>query len=96
MEIEIVKNKYGSLFAVDTKSLYGLFQFEYRKTKDMGGPAWYFWLRGGNDPDIFNGKKKDFPMEFFTNACKSKLFILTGKGMDEDVEIVKGEDNLTK
>ena len=94
MEIEIVKNRYDSLFAVDTKTNYGLFQFEYRN-KDLGGPAWYFWLRGNYDPDIFNGKRKEFPMEFFNNACKAKLFLLTGK-WDDEVIIVKGEKHITK
>ena len=96
MKIEIVKNQCGSLFAIDNESCYGLFQFEYRETEEMGGPAWYFWLRGNYDPDIFEGKKKDFPMDFFKDACRAKIFILTGKGLHEDVEIIKGKQNLNK
>ena len=57
MNIAIEKNRYGSLFALDAETCNLLFQFEYRR-KDMGGPAWYFWLRGNYNPYIFNGKKK--------------------------------------
>lgn len=90
MKIEIVKNKYGSCFAIEQESKYVLFQFEWR-TKSFGGPAWYFWLRKDiYSPYVFNVKKNKFPMEFFENACKAKGFILCGKFMDENVEIVKG------
>lgn len=60
----------------------------------MGGPAWYFWLRGNYNPYIFNGKKKDFPMEFFVNACRAKSFTLFGKGIDDEVNIVSGKENI--
>ena len=96
MEIEIIKNRYDQLFAIDAESNYLLFQFEFRKTKFMGGPAWYFWLRGDNDPDIFEGKL--FPFRYFKNACRARNFIITcGTNpciIDEDVEIVKGENFL--
>ena len=93
MEIEIIKNRYDQLFATDAESNYLLFQFEFRK-KGMG--AWYFWLRGDNDPDVFEGKQ--FPLRYFKNACRAKNFIITcGTNpcvIDEDVEIVKGENYL--
>ena len=95
MEIEILKNKYGSLFATEKDSCYNLFQFEYR-SKDQGGPAWYFWLRGNYDPDIFNGDKKSFPMDFFKDACRAKMFILKGGRLNDEVSIVKGKEFLTK
>lgn len=94
MKISIENNRYGSLFAVDAESKTILFQFEYR-TKADGGPAWFFWLRGNLDPDTIEGKKKDFPMQFFKDACKAKAFIFSGV-MPDEVEIVKGEGNLSK
>lgn len=96
MDINITKDNYGSLFAHTTNSAFPLFQFEYRDTEDKGGPAWYFWLRGGYDPDIFKGKKKDFPMEFFVSACKSKAFIHYGVSLNEEITIVKGKNYLMR
>ena len=95
MDINITKDNYGSLFAHTTNSAFPLFQFEYRDTEDKGGPAWYFWLRGDNDPDIFEGKK--FPYGYFKGACIAKSFILNPTGgikIGEDVDIVKGENYL--
>lgn len=95
MQIEIIKNSYDQLFATDAESKYLLFQFEFRKTKVMGGPAWYFWLRGDNDPDIFEGKK--FPYGYFKGACIAKSFIFNptkGIKIGEDVDIVNGEEFL--
>jgi hypothetical protein len=85
-----------SLFAYAESTYYPLFQFEYRDTEEMGGPAWYFWIRGNYDPDIFKGSRKEFPMGFFKDACRAKVFIYTGSGLHDDVEIVKGELNLSK
>lgn len=98
MEITIAKRDKDSisLFAYTDKSYYPLFQFEYRDTEDMGGPAWYFWLRGDYDPDIFKGEKKDFPMEFFVSACKAKAFIRHGVSLSEEVTIVKGKNYLSR
>ena len=98
MKITITKKDKDSisLFAVADSTFIPLFQFEYRDTEEMGGPAWYFWLRGGYDPDIFKGEKKDFPMDFFKDACRARLFIYTGKGLHEDVEIVAGEKYIKK
>jgi hypothetical protein len=90
MEIEIVKNRWGSLFAV--YGAVGLFQFEYR-TKEHGGPAWYFWPRGDYDPEIFKGRKSDFPMDYFKDLCRSRVFTAGFvKGLSEDVSIIKGEN----
>ena len=86
----------ASLFAYAEGTYYPLFQFEYRDTESMGGPAWYFWLRGSYDPDIFKGSRKEFPMDFFKDACRAKAFIYKGKGMHEEVEIVKGKRNLSR
>ena len=94
MKINIERNRYGSLFAVDAESKTIFFQFEYRAKAD-GGPAWFFWLRGDFDPDTIEGKKKDFPMQFFKDACKAKAFIFNG-AMPDEVEIVRGEGNLSK
>ena len=94
MEITIEKNKYGSLFAYNEKSNYPLFQFEYRHRKEDGGRAWYFWLRGNYDPDIIGGGKKDFPMEFFLDACRAKS--RERDGLDEQATIARGADLITK
>ena len=91
MQIEIIKNSYDQLFATDAASKYLLFQLVYYPARD----AWYFWLRGDNDPDIFEGKK--FPYGFFKGACIAKSFILNPTGgikIGEDVDIVKGENYL--
>lgn len=93
MDIKIRKNKYGSLFAVDAETNRELFQFEYRRKCD-GGPAWFFWLRGQYDPDKVFGKKKDFPMNFFVNACRAKCFLLLGRNLDDVVNIVQGKENI--
>ena len=95
MEIIIKKNQYGSLFAHTKKDGAPLFQFEYRTPK-LGGPGWYFWLRGNYDPDIFKGTRKNFPMDFFTRACRAKSFIRFGFGIDDTVSIVKGKEYLEK
>ena len=93
MEIRIVKDNYGSLFAYNEKYAFALFQFEYRDER-MGGPAWYFWLRGDFIPVILECEKKDFPMQFFLDACKAKSFLLRCGELDEDVVIVKGKKYL--
>ena len=95
MQIEITSNSYDHLFAWDIDNGRVLFEFEFRKTKVMGGPAWYFWLRGDNDPDIFEGKK--FPYGYFKGACIAKSFILNlteDIKIGEDVVIVNGEEFL--
>ena len=93
MNVSIVKESKDSisLFAFVEGSYRPLFQFEYRDTEEMGGPAWYFWLRGNYDPDIFKGEKKDFPMDFFTKAVRAKAFIRCGVNLDEEVVIVSGK-----
>lgn len=96
MDITITKNNYGSLFAHTADSAFPLFQFEYRKDEKWGGPAWYFWLRGDYDPDIFKGEKKDFPMEFFVSACKAKAFIRHGVSLSDEIVIVKGKNYLRR
>ena len=93
MEIIIKKNQYGSLFAHTNKDGAPLFQFEYR-TPRLGGPGWYFWLRGGWDPDIFNGPKRNFPLDYFVHACTAKAFIKFGK-WDQEVTITKGKHHLS-
>ena len=93
MDIEITRNKYGSLFAVVNG--FALFQFEYR-SKNMGGPAWYFWLRGSYSPDIKAGRKADFPMDYFISAVRAKAFIELGYELTDEVSIVKGENYLRK
>lgn len=96
MDIIITKDKYGSLFAHTPETHYPLFQFEYRETEDMGGPAWYFWLRGDYDPDTFKGTRKDFPMQFFLDACRAKNFIYYGGSLSEEATIVKGKAHLAR
>ena len=85
IKIEIIKNKYGSLFAVMN---YELFQFEYRDNK------WYFWIRGGYDPETF--EQKEFPMKFFLDACRAKYFIKYGGELPEKVSIEKGYGHIKK
>ena len=96
MDIIITKDKYGSLFAHTQHTLYPLFQFEYRETEEMGGPAWYFWLRGDYDADIFKGKRTEFPMNFFLDACRAKNFIQYGGSLTEDAKIIKGAGFLVR
>lgn len=89
MNIIIKGDKYGSLFAC-TEIGTELFQFEYRATPSMGGPAWYFWLRGNYDPNIFNVKRNQFPIQFFMDAIRAKHFIYYGGSVDDEVNIVSG------
>ena len=81
MVIDIIKNQYGSLFAVSETG--PLFQFEYRDG------TWYFWLSGQFDPDKFMVPKKSFPRQFFEHACTAKHFIACGM-WDELVYVGKG------
>ena len=69
MNIEITKDRYGCLYARRAETHETLFQFDYR-TKHEAGPAWFFWLRNSYSPHKLFGKKKDFPMDFFVNACR--------------------------
>lgn len=85
MEIEIKKDG-GHLYALCGLST--LFQFEYRDG------CWYFWLRGGWDPDIFKGPKRNFPLDFFNHACTAKVFIKFSK-WDQEVTITKGKHHLS-
>ena len=85
MDIEI-KNVGGHLYAYS--SFGSLFQFEYRDG------CWYFWLRGGWDPDIFNGPKRNFPLDYFVHACTAKAFIKFGK-WDQEVTMTKGKHHLS-
>lgn len=96
MNISIVKKSKDSisLFAFVEGKYYPLFQFEYRETEAMGGPAWYFWLRGDYNPDIFMGEKKNFPMDFFTKAVRAVAFIHYDINLDEEVVIVSGKNFL--
>ena len=94
MKIKIIRDKWGSLFAMD--GIYPLFQFEYRKSENR----WLFWLRGDYDPAIFIGR--DFPVKFFVNACRAKHFIMFADGCDNGfvdmpgkVEITEGADYIT-
>ena len=95
MNTKIISNDNGSLFACNELGT-ALFQFEYRSTEAMGGPAWYFWLRGNFDPDIIKGARTDFPMDFFKSAVRAVSFIYFHKDMDEPVNIVSGAELLAK
>ena len=71
MEITIIKNNYGSLFALHNGR--ALFQFEERGMDDfMGKGKWFFWPRGDYNPTKFTGK---FPRTYFLNLCKAIVFI---------------------
>lgn len=61
-----------------------LFHFAYRK--ELGG--WAFWLRGDRNPERFPGK--DFPINYFLDACRAKDFILFGGSLDSVVNITAG------
>lgn len=89
MNIKITRSEYDSLFA-ETEFGAELFQFEFRATKSMGGPAWYFWLRGNYDPNIFKGSRNHFPMQFFMDAIRAKYFIYYGGSVDDEVNVVSG------
>ena len=67
-----------------------LFQFDYRKEL----LAWLFWMTGNYTPQNFSGK--EFPEQYFIDACKAKYLILYGKCLPESVEIVSGKELITQ
>ena len=81
MDIKITKDNYGRLFAVE--GVVAMFQFGYQADRD----EWLFWMpgRGAYDPTIIKGK--DFPLEYFTNACRAVHFLREDGGLDEVVNI---------
>lgn len=91
MEIAIIKNDTALLAVCKYETL---FQFEYREDEIMGGPAWYFWLYGNHNPNIFPGEKKDFPMEFFKDACRALAFVHRVGQLNEEITIIAGEKYL--
>ena len=88
LEIRIIKNQYGSLFAYD--GLRELFQFEERGTDGgLGTGMWFFWPHGTYNPVKFTG---EFPMKYFLNLCKAYAFVL-GEDTDlaDEVKIIEGK-----
>ena len=81
----IIKSKDRAFSAYAENDFVPLFHFEYRSEV----PAWYFWLRGEANPTIIKGQRKDFPIEFFENACRAKYFIRFEKGINDEVNIIK-------
>lgn len=83
LQVEIIRDKYGCLFACVPSFM--LFKFVYRPEKDL----WLFWLGSHFNPVMFAGKK--FPEAFFNDACRAKFFILNGgPAMHDSVKITKG------
>lgn len=92
LKIQIKKNEHGNLSAIidsdkDVNSLNTLFEFAYRK--ECG--AWLFWLGRHNIPKEFRGPKKDFPMQFFKDACRAKYFLHPAGGIiPDEIKIMRG------
>ena len=91
LKVTITRDRYGSLFANTADGAgqpqYQLFQFEYRKKAGR----WLFWLRGGYDPDRFNGRA--FPAWFFRDACRAKAFTQRyTETLQDEVLVVNGEN----
>lgn len=82
MDIKITKDNYGHLYAVD--GIVAMFQFVYKADRD----EWFFWLPGRNayDPTIIKGK--EFPLDYFTNACRCIHFLREDDGLDDVVNII--------
>ena len=100
LNIQIRRNEHGNLSAIfeteDGKahSFNSLFQFAYRKGENEfeGTPCWCFWLyRGFRASHTFKGERKDFPVEFFLNACRAKYFLHPrGEKLPDKVNITYG------
>ena len=89
MDIAIIKDNYGALFAYEKENdVFPLFQFGYRADGDDAG--WCFWSREKSWPTIIKGGEKDFPMEHFKKLCRATAFALWNCDLDQEVIIVKG------
>lgn len=83
IDIQIKTNGGGQLVACYGN--YSLFAFEYRKEKG----CWYFWPRSPYIPAVIPGR--EFPMEFFRDACRAKHFIKAfPDAMADDIVITSG------
>ena len=93
LNIQIRKNEHGNLAAIfenEDGRAYGynsLFQFAHRN-----GAMWLFWLRRGyRASDLFEGKRKDFPLAFFIDACRATYFLHPRGGeLPDEVRITYG------
>lgn len=89
MDIIVKKSgRSGREYDAISRGWCNLFHFAYRK--ELG--AWLFWLRGVRDPETFEGK--EFPMDFFLDACRAKDFMLFGGRLDPEVNILSGRYHL--
>lgn len=90
IEIQIIKEKDSISRYAFYNGYLELFQFEPRGIDDIPGGKgkWYFWPRGGFDPEIFTGA---FPMKYFQDLCKAMVFI-RGKlqELPDGIKITKG------
>jgi len=87
LEIEIVKDEYGCLYA--SAEYQTLFKFRHQTELNR----WLFWVIY-KDATIFPGES--FPFEYFYDACRAKYFLLNGGKMPEYVRITKGMRLLNK
>ena len=81
MDINIKKDNAGCLVAFGNHI--ALFKFTYDKN------SWYFWIRGAFDPEVIKGRQ--FPMDFFVDACKAKHFLRVGGKLAEEINIISGQ-----
>lgn len=89
MEIKILKDCYGHMFALD--GTVALFEFEFRE--DPG--SWFFWMPGRSFyPRIIPGKV--FPMGYFLDACRAVNFIRKDIRLDEVVTVKGIEHTIVK
>ena len=80
MEIKITKDNYGHLYAVE--GVVAMFQFGYQADRN----EWLFWMPGRvYDPTIIKGK--EFPLGYFTDACRAIHFLREDDGLDDVVNI---------
>lgn len=99
IDIQIRKNSHGNLSAYVDRggridSFNELFQFAYRKDEQGNNGRWLFWLTHHNHPTIFACARKDFPMQFFLDACRAKYFIRYQAEMPADIQITHGHGHI--
>lgn len=86
IDITITKDEYGQLRA--NKNGLCLLKFEWREEEG----DWYFWLANNYCPTVFEGR--EFPMEFFTDACRAMAFVTRwyrGDRLPDGIQIVSGK-----
>ena len=96
LKIQIRRKEGGNLCAIverDGKPRETLFQFDYRNYLDV--PAWLFWTNGQRFPMKFPGARKDFPMQYFRDACRARYFLYLGSTeIPDDIVITYGHGHI--